>query len=481
MTTNQQGAGKMPVRPRVVVLGAGFAGLNAAEALGGMAVDVTLIDRRNHHTFQPLLYQVASGVLSPADIAQPIRTILRHKHNVEVLMDEVVGLDLPQQTVELRSGSKVRYDYLIVATGSTHSYFGHDDWAKLAPGLKTLEDATEMRRRIMLAYELAEREAVETGHHPPLNFVVIGGGPTGVELAGAIRDIASIYLREDYRHIDTTKTRVILIEGGPHIVPSYPPDLQQKAVEQLESLGVEVMTGKTVTDVEPGYVVVGKPPDTQRIDTLVTLWAAGVQASPLGKMLGVPMNRKGSVIVDEYLNPPGYRNIFICGDLADVTEKGRQVPGVAQPAMQMGTQAAHMIEADLEGRPRKPFHYFDKGDMATIGRHRAIADVKWPFKAHLGGWPAWITWGLVHIYFLVGFRNRIAVMFQWAWTLLTLGHGARLITGNQRLPGWEEQVAAHAPAIQGPLDLASPPQSDVVADTAVAATQAGEASHKATA
>lgn len=460
MTAANGNATKTKKRPRVVVLGAGFAGLSAALELGAMAVDVTLIDRRNHHTFQPLLYQVAAGVLSPADIAAPIRTVLRHKHNVEVLMDEAVGFDLAKQTVQLRSGTDIHFDYLILATGSTHSYFGHDDWAKIAPGLKTVEDATEMRRRIMLAYELAEREAVETGKHPPLNFVVVGAGPTGVELAGAIRDIASLYLREDYRHIDTTKTRVLLIEGGPHIVPSYPPDLQQKAVEQLQSLGVEIMTGKTVTDVEPGYVVVGKPPDTERIDALVTLWAAGVQASPLGKMLGVPVNRRGAVPVDEYLNPPGHKNIFICGDLSEVMENGKPVPGVAQPAMQMGTHAAEMIEADLEGRPRKPFHYFDKGDMATIGRNRAIADVKWPFKAHLGGWPAWLTWGLVHIYFLIGFRNRIAVMFQWAWTYLTLGHGARLITGNQKLPGWDEQVAAHKTVTEKPLDLASPQQSD---------------------
>jgi NADH dehydrogenase len=448
------------VRPRVVVLGAGFAGLNAALALGDMAVDVTLIDRRNHHTFQPLLYQVASGVLSPAEIAAPIRTVLRRKHNVEVLMDEAIGFDLANRTVQLRSSSEISFDYLIVATGSTHSYFGHDEWAKIAPGLKTVEVATEMRRRIMLAYEHAEREAVETGSHPPLTFVVVGGGPTGVELAGAIRDIASLYLREDYRHIDTTKTRVLLIEGGPHIVPSYSPDLQQKAVEQLQSLGVEIITGKTVTDIQPGYVVLGKAPDVERIDALVTLWAAGVQASPLGKMLDVPVNRKGGVPVDGYLNPPGHKNIFICGDLAEVVENGKPVPGVAQPAMQMGAYAARMIEADLEGRPRKPFHYFDKGDMATIGRNRAIADVKWPFKAHLGGWPAWLTWGLVHIYFLIGFRNRVAVMSQWVWTYLTLGHGARLITGNQNLPGWDERVAAHKPVTDKPLDLASPSQSD---------------------
>jgi NADH dehydrogenase len=478
MTAANGSAKKTGARPRVVVLGAGFAGLNAALALGGMAVDVTLIDRRNHHTFQPLLYQVASGVLSPADIAEPIRTVLRHKHNVEVLMDEAIGFDLAKQTVQLRSGSEICFDYLIVATGSTHSYFGHDDWAKIAPGLKTVEDATEMRRRIMLAYELAEREALETGKHPPLTFIVVGAGPTGVELAGAIRDIAGLYLREDYRHIDTTKTRVLLIEGGPHIVPSYPPDLQQKAVEQLQSLGVEVITGKTVTDVEPGYVILGKPPDTERIDALVILWAAGVQASPLGKMLGVPVNRRGAVIVDQFLNPPGHRNIFICGDLAEVTENGKPVPGVAQPAMQMGTQAAHMIEADMERRPRKPFHYFDKGDMATIGRNRAIADVKWPFKAHLSGWPAWLSWGLVHVYFLIGFRNRIAVMFQWAWTYLTLGHGARLITGNQKLPGWDERVAVHKPVTEKPLDLASPPHSD---PSASAGTAQETAPQKATA
>ena len=458
MTTNgQSGAAK---RPRVVVLGGGFGGLNAALQLGEMAVDVTLIDRRNHHTFQPLLYQVALGVLSPADIAEPIRTVLRHKKNVEVLMDEAIGFDLVKRCVQLRSNAEITFDYLIVATGSTHSYFGHDEWAKSAPGLKTVEDATEIRRRIMLAYELAEREAVETGEHPPLNFVVIGGGPTGVELAGAIRDIASLYLQEDYRHIDTTKTRVVVIEGGPHIVPSYPADLQQKAVEQLKTLGVEIITGKMVTDVQPGYVVLGKAPDTERIDALVTLWAAGVQASPLGKMLNVPTNKKGAVIVDQYLNPPGHTDIFICGDLAQVTENGKLIPGVAQPAMQMGTQAAKMIEADMEGKSRKPFHYFDKGDMATIGRARAIADVKWPFHAHRGGFMAWLSWLVVHIYFLVGFRNRLSVMMQWAWTYLTLGHGARLITGSQTLPGWTEKVTERTPLKEGPLDLASPAQAD---------------------
>jgi NADH dehydrogenase len=445
-------AGSGRRRPRVVILGAGFGGLHAAQRLGGEAVDVTLIDRRNHHTFQPLLYQVAMGVLSPADIAEPIRAIVREKKNVEVLMDEAVGFDLPGRAVLLRSNSRIEFDYLIVATGSTHSYFGHDGWAADAPGLKTVEDATEIRRRIMLAYELAEREAVETGSAPALDFVVIGGGPTGVELAGAIRDIASLYLREDYHHIDTQKTRVVLLEGGPHILPSYPPDLQEKAVEQLEHLGVEVQTGQVVTDVQPGFVRVGE----KRIDALVTLWAAGVQASPLGRMLGVPVNKRGAVAVDAYLNPPGHRNIFICGDLADAQENGRAIPGVAQPAMQMGDHAAKLILDDLAGKRRTPFHYFDKGDMATIGRAAAIADVKWPFKAHLGGWPAWMAWLLVHIYFLVGFRNRIAVMFDWAWTYLTLGHGARLITGPQYLPGWNEHAEIRKPLKTGPLDPTSP-------------------------
>jgi NADH dehydrogenase len=463
-STNEQSAVKTPARPRVVVLGAGFAGLNAALALGDMAVDVTVIDRRNHHTFQPLLYQVAVGVLSPADISKPIRTVLRHKKNTEVLMDEVVGIDTAEQYVQLRSNAKIDYDYLVLGTGSTHSYFGNDSWAKLAPGLKTLEDAREMRRRIMLAYELAEREAVETGLHPPLNFVIVGGGPTGVELAGAIRDIASLYMREDYRHIDTTKSRVLLIEGGPHILPSYPADLQKKAVEQLNELGVESLTSKVVTDIQPGYVIVGKAPNSERFESLVTLWAAGVQASPLGKMLGLPVNRRGAVTVDQYLNPPGLRNVFICGDLADVTENGKPIPGVAQPAMQMGTQAAHMIEADMEGRPRKPFHYFDKGDMATIGRNRAVADVKWPFNAHWSGFIAWVTWLTVHIFFLVGFRNRILVMVQWAWTYLTLGHGARLIMGNQRLPGWNALAPGRIPLQQGPLDLASPAHFDPADD-----------------
>src|SRR5580700_2301072 len=289
-------------RPRVLILGSGFAGLNAAMALARLPVDITVVDRRNHHTFQPLLYQVALAVLSPADIATPIRGILRKHKNVEVLMDEAVGFNTALRRVFMKSGVEMEYDYLVVATGSTHSYFGKDEWAQYAPGLKTVEDATEIRRRVLLAFELAERQMLETGSHPPLNFVVVGGGPTGVELAGAISDIAKLYMRQDFRHIDPTKARVLILEGGPRILSAYPEDLSRKAVEQLNDLGVEVHTGAQVSDIKPGYVIVGG----QRLDAVVTLWAAGVQASPLGKMLGAPTDKRGCAIVDIYLNPPGH-------------------------------------------------------------------------------------------------------------------------------------------------------------------------------
>jgi NADH dehydrogenase len=435
---NQANAGR--VRQRVGVIGGGFAGINAATTLAELPVDVTLVDRKNYHTFQPLLYQVALAVLSPADIAQPIRSILRDHPNIEVLMDEAVGFDLDQRHVRLKTGAILTYDYLIVATGSTHSYFGRDDWAKLAPGLKTVEDATEIRRRVLLAFELAERHMLEHGTHPPLNFVIVGGGPTGVELAGAISDIARLYMRNNFRHIDTKQAKVLILEGSPHILAMYPEDLQLKARKQLEALGVQVRTGAVVTDVQPGYVMIGN----ERIDAVVTLWAAGVQASPLGKMLGVETDRRGCVLVDQYLNPKGHPEIFVCGDLAHVEEKGRQLPGVAQPAMQMGTYAARRIgmlvghAAGSEGRAIKPFHYFDKGDMATIGRKAAVANIVWPFKAHWSGFIAWMAWLTVHIYFLIGFRNRLGVFRQWAWTYLTLRDGARLITGSQDLPGWKE-------------------------------------------
>ncbi|MDP9038792.1 MAG: NAD(P)/FAD-dependent oxidoreductase [Acidobacteriota bacterium] len=429
------------MRRRVVVIGGGFGGLNAARGLAKLPVDVTLVDRKNYHTFQPLLYQVALAVLSPADIAQPIRNILREHRNIEVLMDEATGFDLPAQRVKLRSGAELVYDYLILASGSTHSYFGHDQWAKLAPGLKTVEDATEIRRRVLLSFELAERQMVETGSHPPLRFIVIGGGPTGVELAGAISDIARLYMRQDFRHIQTKEAKVLILEGSPAILAPYPKDLQESARRQLEKLGVEIRTSTVVTDVQPGYVMVGQ----ERIDAVVTLWAAGVQASPLGRMLGVEVDRRGCVLVDGFLNPKGHPEIFVCGDLAHVEENGKQVPGVAQPAMQMGAYAARRIgclighEAGSEGCDTRAFHYFDKGDMATIGRKAAVAKIVWPFKAHWSGLMAWLAWLGVHIFFLIGFRNRLGVFRQWAWTYMTLQDSARLITGSQELPGWTDQ------------------------------------------
>ncbi len=443
------------MRKRVVVVGGGFAGINAAFELAKLPVDVTLVDRRNHYTFQPLLYQIALAVLSPADIAQPIRSLVRDFKNIEVLMDEVVGFDMAGRRVELKTGVRLEYDYLIVATGSTHSYFGKDEWAKVAPGLKTIEDAVEIRRRVLLAFELAEREMMETGVHPPLNFVIIGGGPTGVELAGAISDIAKLYMTKDFRHIDPSMAQVMILEGSPTILGAYPPDLQKKGIEQLNALGITVRTSAHVTDVQPGYVMVGN----ERIDSGVTLWAAGVQASPLGKLLGVETDRRGCVMVDGHLNPAGHPEVFVCGDLAHVEQDGKQVPGVAQPAMQMGTYAAKRIgrlvavERGSDGSGKDvPFRYFDKGDMATIGRMAAVAKIEWPFKAHWSGFPAWIVWLVIHIFFLIGFRNRLSVFRQWAWTYLSFKDGVRLITGSQELPGWGER----SKTAEKPLDLGSP-------------------------
>lgn len=425
-------------RARVVIVGAGFGGIHAALALHHLPVDVTVVDRRNHHIFQPLLYQVALAVLSPADIAQPIRTILRRQQNTEVLMDEVSAIDVRSRVVSLASGVLLPYDYLVLATGATHSYFGKDEWAMQAPGLKSIEDATEIRRRVLLAFELAERHMQEHGWHPPLNFVVIGGGPTGVELAGAISDIAKLYMRHDFRHIDPTKARVMLIDNGPRVLAAYPEDLSAKAERELFRLGVEVHTKCAVTGVGPGWVEA----NNQRIDSAVTLWAAGVQASPLGKMLGAPTDKRGCVIVDAQLNPPGLPEVFILGDLAHFEQDGHQVPGVAQPAMQMGDHVGKIIAADLASKRRPPFRYFDKGDMATIGRMAAVAKVEWPFKAHMSGFPAWVIWIFVHIFFLIGFRNRIAVFSQWVWSYLTFTRGARLITGSQNLPGWQDRINA---------------------------------------
>ena len=439
-------------RPRVVVVGAGFGGIHAAMGLGKLPVDVTVVDKKNYHTFQPLLYQVALAVLSPGEIAQPIRSILRDHKNTEVIMDEVTGFDTAAQRVDLKSGAELMYDYLIVATGSTHSYFGKDEWAKWAPGLKTIEDATEIRRRVLLAFELAERQMLENGTHPPLNFVIIGGGPTGVELAGAISDIAKLYMKRDFRHIDSSMAQVLILEGSQHILGPYPEDLQRKAIEQLSALGVTTRTGAHVTDVQPGYVMVGD----ERIESVCTLWAAGVQASPLGKLLAAAfdsngvceLDRRGCVVVDDRLNPCGHAEVFVLGDLAHFEQDGKQVPGVAQPAMQMGDYTARRIGMLIEGNAdkQKPFRYFDKGDMATIGRQAAVARIAWPFHAHWSGFMAWLTWLVVHIFFLIGFRNRLAVVSQWAYTYLTFQDGVRLIVGSQDLPGWHELSEANTPA-----------------------------------
>lgn len=442
-------------RPRVVIVGAGFGGIHAAQGLGDAGVDVTVLDRRNHHTFQPLLYQVALAVLSPGDIAQPIRSILRDNKNTEVLMDEVTGFDLDAHRVHVKSGAELVYDYLIVATGATHSYFGHGEWASLAPGLKTVEDATEIRRRVLLAFELAERQKLETGSHPPLNFVVIGGGPTGVELAGAISDIARLYMTKDFRHIDPGAANVLILEGSPNILAAYPKDLQQKAVEQLAALGVTCRTNSHVTEIGPGYVKVGE----ERIESVCTLWGAGVQASPLGKLLGFPVDRRGCVMVDDHLNPPGHPEVFVIGDLAHFEQDGKPVPGVAQPAMQMGDYAAKRIKLFGQGgeaaAKQKPFRYFDKGDMATIGRKAAVARVAWPFHAHLSGFLAWVTWLVVHIFFLIGLRNKFGVFRNWFWTYATLRDGVRLIVGSQDLPGWNKLAESPAPDASATLSPSS--------------------------
>jgi NADH dehydrogenase len=362
----------------------------------------------------------------------------------------VVDFDTAARRATLKSGTVLQYDYLILATGSTHSYFGKDEWAHTAPGLKTIEDAVEIRRRVLLAFELAEGEMQETGKHPALNFVVVGGGPTGVELAGAISDIAKLYIRRDFKHIDPGTAQVIIVEGSPAVLGAYPKDLQDSAVRQLGKLGVKVRTDARVTDVQPGYVMVGD----ERIDSVVTLWAAGVQASPLGKLLGVEVDKKGAVVVDEKLHPAGHPEIFVCGDLAHAMSEGKPVPGVAQPAMQMGEYAGRSIALEVKGKTmEKPFHYWDKGDMATIGRSAAVANVKWPFKGHLSGFPAWVTWLVVHIFFLIGFRNRFSVFRNWAWTYAFFKEGSRLIVGDTELPGWGTVDNPHGVLTTQPIEV----------------------------
>ncbi|MGA8311545.1 MAG: NAD(P)/FAD-dependent oxidoreductase [Terriglobales bacterium] len=417
--------------PRVAIIGAGFGGLTAARTLSRYPVQITLIDRQNFHTFQPLLYQVATAGLSPGEIAAPIRWIMRRHHNVEVLMSEVQGFDLSRRVVRIEDG-EVSYDYLIVAAGASHAYFGHDDWEPFAPGLKTIEDALEIRRRVLLAFELAERQADTEKEQVQLNFVVVGGGPTGVELAGTLAEISRQVLANEFRSIDPKKTRIVLLEGGPRILPAYPADLSRSAEDQLRQLGVEVQTSAMVTLVEPGAVHVGGT----KLPAAVILWAAGVAASPLGKMLGVPVDRAGRVLVNPDLSLPGNPNVFVIGDLAALKdEDGHWLPGVSPVAIQEGTATAHNIGRELQGQPRKNFHYWNKGSLATIGRAAAVADFG---RIHISGFLAWLAWLFIHIFFLIGFRNRVIVMIQWAWSYLTYERGARLITGDKHLPGWDE-------------------------------------------
>jgi NADH dehydrogenase len=416
--------------PSVVVVGAGFAGLAAARALDGAPVRVAVVDRRNHHLFQPLLYQVATAALNPADIAQPIRRVLRRQRNAEVLLAEATGVDLLRKRVLLADG-EIAYQQLILATGATHSYLGHPEWAAQAPGLKTVEDALEIRRRVLTAFERAEREPDLQRQRASMTFVIVGAGPTGVELAGALAEIARRTLAADFRHIAPERSRVVLVEAAPRVLPAYPEELSASARRQLERLGVEVRTGAPVSRIDDGGVVAG----AERLEAATVLWAAGVEASPLARSLGAPLDRAGRVRVNADLTVPGHPEVHVTGDLVFLEQDGRPIPGVAPAAIQEGRHAARNALRALRGEPRLPFRYRDKGLLATIGRGAAVAAVG---RARLSGLPAWLAWLFVHIYFLIGFRNRLAVLLQWAWSYLTFERGARLITETaeqQRIAG----------------------------------------------
>ena len=407
--------------PRVVILGSGFGGLYAAKALKRAPAQITVVDRRNFHLFQPLLYQVATAALNPSDIAYPIRSVVAHQKNTNVILAEATAVDVERRVVKLVDG-EVAYDYLIIATGATHSYFKHPEWARSAPGLKTIEDALEIRRRVLLAFESAERETDPDRERAWLTFVIVGGGPTGVELAGALSEIARQTMIRDFRRINPSSARVILIEGTDRVLPPYPPDLSKKAADQLRHLGVEVITGGLVTQVDDQSVSVGE----MKIATRTVLWAAGVQGSPLARTLGVPLDRAGRVAVSPDLTLPGHPEVFVIGDLAAF----EKVPGVAPAAIQEGKHAARNIMLAIAGKPMRPFHYWDKGSLATIGRAAAVADFG---RVHISGFAAWFSWLAVHIFFLIGFRNRLLVILQWAWAYLTYQRGARLITGGEKL------------------------------------------------
>ena len=427
----------MSLRPRVIIIGAGFAGLSAARALKHADADITVIDRKNHHTFQPLLYQVASAALSPADIAAPIRRILRSHKNCRVVLGEVTAIDTDARTVSTPDAT-FNYDHLILATGATHSYFGHDEWARNAPGLKTIEDALDIRRRVLRAFEQAESAEDEDERLAAMTFAVVGAGPTGVEMAGALAEIAFKVVRADYRNIDTASARVLLIEAADRVLPAMDGKCSFHALKQLRSLGVECWLGRMVTHVDDRGLNLGGGKDEERLSCRTTIWAAGVKGSSLGAMLGVETDKRGRVPVGPDLSISDHPEIFVVGDLAwatnpdgDTPDAGREVPGVAPAAMQMGRHAgesiARLIAAspDKETAARRPFRYRDKGLLATIGRHRATGTI---FGTHVHGFIAWVLWAWVHLFFLIGFRNRVVVMVEWAWNYLTYQRGARLIT-----------------------------------------------------
>jgi NADH:ubiquinone reductase (H+-translocating) len=426
-TTSAPKLAKRPVgyRPRVVIVGAGFGGLQAAKALGDASVEVTVIDRRNHHLFQPLLYWVATAGLSPADISSPIRRILRRQKNTQVVMAEVTGVDSEGKCV-LMGDRSIPYDYLILATGAQDNYFGHSEWSQYAPGLKSIEAATAIRSHILRTFELAEIESDPEKVRELLTFVLVGAGPTGVEMAGAIAELSHKALVKDFRRINPSSARIVLIEAAPHILATFPEKLAKKAHRTLNRLGVEIRTGKPVSSIDAHGVTV----DGQRIESKTVIWSAGVAASPAGKWLGVETDRGGRVKVNADLTVPEHPDIFVIGDTASLMQHGKPLPGVAPVAMQQGRYVAATIKRRvISGEPARPFRYVDKGNLATVGRSYAIVNFK---KLSLTGLPAWLLWLVVHIYYLIGFRNRLITLFQWAWTYFTFNRGARLITENNK-------------------------------------------------
>jgi NADH:ubiquinone reductase (H+-translocating) len=413
----------MDSKPHVVIIGAGFGGLEAAKKLARENIRLTVIDRTNYHLFQPLIYQVATAALSPADIAAPVRAILSKFENADVILAEVQSIDVNTKKVRMVDG-ELNYDYLILATGARHSYFGHPEWERLAPGLKSLEDAIEIRRRILMAFEYAEKISDEAARKAAMTFVIVGGGPTGVEMAGAIAEIARYTLAKDFRHIDPSQARVILIEGEPKVLASFPEDLRDSATKQLTDLGVEVRTGIHASNLSEEGLQVGN----EFIPCRVKIWAAGNTASSVGHSLGLPIDKVGRVIVNKDLTIPNHPEVQVIGDLANFSHQtGEPLPGVSPVAMQQGRHAARNILRMIDGEKPQRFWYFDKGSMATIGRNKAVADLK---LMHLTGFPAWLAWLFIHVIFLVGFRNRLAVLFQWAWAYFSFNKGARLITRN---------------------------------------------------